>query len=340
MKPLKLKEITGAVNGNLLTGNPDKLINDISTDTRTMKEGDLFIALIGDNFDGHDFVKKAIEKGASGVIIDRKIKISKDIAQILVDNTTRALQDLSRYYRNLFNDIKIIGITGSAGKTTTKDMVAEVLKQKFKILKTEENLNNYIGVPLTLLSLNGDEDFAVIEMGMNQKGEISLLSRIANPEIGIITNVGPAHLKNFETVSDIAREKKQLISNLSPRGTVLLNYDNKYTKKMKKEIKGKKLIFFGLSDKADIYADNIANYSEDLSISFRVKYNRENYNLKLNKPGIHNIYNVLPAIAIARDEGISWEQIEKALDSVELSSLRLEIKEKKVRSVITKSNLP
>ncbi|MFW5998590.1 MAG: UDP-N-acetylmuramoyl-tripeptide--D-alanyl-D-alanine ligase [Halanaerobiaceae bacterium] len=323
MKSFKIKEIARAVKGELVQGNPDKIINNISTDTRTMNQGDLFVALIGENFDGHNFIEDAAKNAAGGIITDRIVDIKDKIPLILVEDTTTALQDIAKYYRSINKDIKIIGITGSAGKTTTKDIVAEVLRQKFTVLKTEENLNNYIGVPLTILSLTGKEDFGVIEMGMNQKGEIKLLSEIASPQIGIVTNVGPAHLAYFDSVKEIAQEKRELITSLPKEGKAILNYDNKYTKNMKNYFKGDALTYFGLSPEADIYAENINNDDENNSIYFTVNYADEKYTLRLSKPGIHNVYNVLPAIIIAKEYGMKWEQIQKGLDKVKLSSLRM-----------------
>lgn len=197
MKNISLKEIKKAASADLIRGKLNKNIKKIKIDSRKIETGDLFIAIIGENQDGHNFVESAVENGASAVIVDRVIVLPDEITALKVEDTTTALQDIAHYCRSRQLDLKVIAVTGSAGKTTTKDMTASVLSQKFSTLKTEGNYNNHIGLPLTLLNLDGSEDFAVLEMGMSGFGEIALLSEISSPDAGIITNVGAAHLEQL-----------------------------------------------------------------------------------------------------------------------------------------------
>jgi UDP-N-acetylmuramoyl-tripeptide--D-alanyl-D-alanine ligase len=329
MRTLKIEEIRDAVSGKIIQGDPKKEINKICIDSRKISAGDLFIGIIGERFDGHIFINDAVKKGTKAIIVDRSIKAYPGVAIILVKDTTKALQDLSHYYRLSFNNLKIIAVTGSAGKTTTKDMIASILKTQFKVLKTQGNLNNYYGLPLSLLSLNGNEDIAVLEMGMSQLGEIKLLTEISLPEIGVITNVGPTHLEYLKTVNNVAQGKRELIEGLPENGIALLNFDNKYVREMENYFQGKKLIYYGLDNDADIYAENIEIDEQKRLTTFKVHYLNDEEDILIERPGLYNVYNALPAIAIARELGVYWENIKNALRNIELSSLRFDIKEMK-----------
>lgn len=326
MLPLSINEIKDAVSGKLLQGNGSDKIEEISIDSRTLASGSLFIAIIGEKFDGHSFVKDAVKKGAEAVIVDRPQELPSDISVIMVDDTTTALQDVAHYYRKKFKNLDVIGITGSTGKTTTKDIMAGVLAQKYNILKTGGNLNNDYGLPLSLLKLTGEEEIAVLEMGMSALGEIKKLAKIAEPQIGVITNVGPTHLQNLKTTANVARGKRELIENLPEGGTAVLNYDNKYVRKMKNNFRGRKVIYYGFNKKADIFAFDIKFINNNRSLSFKIKYEDDIIKFRLNKPGQHNIYNALPAIVIGRQYNLSWKQIRDGLINPELSSLRMDIK--------------
>jgi len=331
VKTLLVEDILQAVEGRLLQGNDRTEIKGVSTDTRTLRPGELFIALIGDNFDGHSFITEALDKGAGGLIVDRKIDLESGsrIPVIMVSDTTRALQDLAAFYRRSLSRLNVIGITGSVGKTTTKDLLASVLSRKYKVLKTEKNLNNHIGVPLNLLRLKGNEDFAVLEMGMNQKGEIRRLAEIAAPDIGVITNVGPVHLENLETVANVAREKSELVRALPEDGMVVLNYDDHYVKKMKHHFAGSEVLFFSLENRTtSVYADNISYSDQRRAMEFTVHYSDGlSQNCRLTKPGYHNVYNALPACILGRKVGLDAEEIESGLLYCSYTSLRMEFVE-------------
>ena len=328
MEKLSIKEIRKAVEGKIVQGNPGAVIESVCIDSRKLKPDDMFFAIIGEHFDGHSFLDEAVNKGAKALVVDRSVKAYPGISIIRVKDTTKALQNLAHYNRMRYNNLKVIGVTGSVGKTTTKDMISWVLKHKYKVLKSKGNYNNHYGLPLSLLSMNGKEEIAVLEMAMSNLGEIKELSNIAKPEIGVVTNVGPAHLKNLDNVANVAEAKKELIESLPENGIALLNYDNKYVREMNEAFKGEKVVYYGLDQEADIYADKIITDEKNKNIKFDVHYKDKKTEIILNKPGRHNIYNALSAIAIAREFDIEWDIIKESFRDLNFSSLRLDIKEK------------
>ncbi len=240
MKPILIEEIIKAVNG-IINKNIDTtkiFIENISIDTRTIKEGDLFIAIAGENFDGHNFIENAFEKGAKACISEKNIETEGIL--IKVEDTKKALKDLAKYYRNLFK-IPIVAITGSTGKTTTKDIVASVLAQKYNVLKTEGNFNNEIGLPLTIFRMNEKTEVAVLEMGMNHFGEIHNLSEIAQHNIGIITNIGVSHIENLGSRKGILRAKYEIFDFANEDCLKILNLDDDMLAPLKIEEEGKKI---------------------------------------------------------------------------------------------------
>ncbi|OGC08023.1 hypothetical protein A2230_06210 [candidate division WOR-1 bacterium RIFOXYA2_FULL_36_21] len=297
-----IEEILKAANGKLLNGNLNQKINSISTDTREIKKGDAFLALKGPKFDGHNFLDKAIKKGAAALIVSKSFS-TKKAAVIKVKNTLKAIQDIAHYHRMKF-DIPVICVTGSAGKTTTKDMIASVLSQELNTLKTKENFNNEIGVPLTLLNLRSEHKAAVIEMGMQKKGEIKELAAITAPTIAVITNIGEAHLKYFKNKKEIAKTKSEIFSFLKPGNTAILPEDDKYFKYMKKAIpKGVNIITFGRN-----------SLKNNITTEIRVRL-----------PGNHNLLNALVAVKIAKLLKVNDSSIIKGLRKFKPSSKRMEI---------------
>ncbi|MFW5985371.1 MAG: UDP-N-acetylmuramoyl-tripeptide--D-alanyl-D-alanine ligase [Halanaerobiaceae bacterium] len=339
MPSLTTEKVLEAVAGDLIQGPRDVNFQGVSIDSRTIEPGELFVAIIGENFDGHSFVEDALNKGARGVIVDRKLALETKKPMIRVSDTTLALQELAHYYRGLFPELKVIGVTGSAGKTTTKDLLASVLKEKYNVLKTEENLNNHYGLPLTLFNLKGQEDFAVLEMGMSARGEIRRLAEIARPDIGIVTNVGSAHLETLKTKENVARAKSELIQELPEDGLAVLNYDDQYVSEMKNQFSGKDVLFFSLEDKrADIYACDFNHETDrEPGISFTVIEDNKKERYQLTKPGLHNVYNALPACALGSEFGLSAAQIRAGLLKCDYSSLRMEFIEKKDYLIINDS---
>lgn len=327
MQKLSLEKIIKYSGAELLQGDRNKIIEEIVIDSREVKDNYLFIAVIGENQDGHLYLEEAVKNGAEAVIVDRKIDSQildeSGISVLKVNDTTRALQDIAHNYRKSFADLKVIAVTGSAGKTTTKDLIFSVLNQKFNCLKTEGNYNNHIGLPLTLLRLTADKEFAVLEMGMSALGEIELLAKIAEPDFGIVTNVAAAHLEQLGSLENIAKAKKELIDQLQKKDTAILNYDNTYTRKMG-ETAESEVLFFGFEEGADIQALDYHFDSEKEYLSFKVKYENQDYTFNFKKAGRHNIYNAVTAIIIAFKIGLTPEEIQKGLLQVEFSANRME----------------
>ena len=293
---------------------------DISTDTRTIEEGHLFVALKGDTFDGHDFIKTAIEKGATGAIVEKGRAVG-GITCIEVDNTLTAYQELSRYHRRRF-DIPVVAVTGSSGKTTTKDMVAAVLGAQFNVLKTEKNFNNEIGLPKTLLKLTADHEACVVEMGMRGLGQIEELALVAEPTIGIITNVGTSHIELLGSQAAIAEAKAELISNLGDDGIAILNEDDPYVRDMASLTNGK-IVTYGIDSNATVVGYQL-RYKRD-GIKFTCKCYDEIFDIFLPMIGIHNVYDALAAVAAARVLGVKSVKIKKALGDFIGTPMRQEI---------------
>ncbi|MCX5749098.1 MAG: UDP-N-acetylmuramoyl-tripeptide--D-alanyl-D-alanine ligase [Candidatus Saganbacteria bacterium] len=317
-----LKEILKAVKGRTSCKN-NITFTGISTDTRTIKKGSLFIALIGDTHDGHNFINEAFRKGASAAIVSRPVnKIPRGKITIKVFDALKALQDIAHFHRNKFK-AKIIAVTGSSGKTTTKDMISSVLSQAGTTLKTKENLNNEIGVPLTLLMLAKKHRFAVIEMGMQGLGEIGFLSKITSPDIAVITNTGKAHLGKLKTRKNIAKAKAEVLGYLSKTGRAILNRDDDYFDLMKRSCGKRRIVTFGIKKRADMTAENIKDDGTAVSFDLVNKDGRNKIVLPL--PGKHNVYNALSAIAAAKVLGISEDKIKAGLLNFRPSGKRMAI---------------
>lgn len=304
MAKFLLKEVLSATGGNS-SGDPMISFNSISTDTRTIQPGSLFIALLGEKFDGHHYIEDAVKNGAVGVIISRKdITVPNGTIDITVADTKRAFQDLARFHRQRFS-VPLIAITGSNGKTTTKDMTAAVLSSRLSVLKTLANFNNEIGLPQTLLNLRSDHQAAVVEMGMRGKGEIQVLADIALPTIGVVTTVSETHIELLGSVENIADAKAELVSSIPDSGTVILNGDNILVREMAKKTHAK-IVFFGMND-ADITATDIVQ--TEAGISFDCCWKTQRFRVNLATFGRHNIYNALAAIAVGRELGLTPNEI-------------------------------
>ena len=230
MHPLKCEEILKAASGRLVRGDSGTVFTGVSTDSRKTAHGDLFVPIKGERFDGHDFIDDAFKAGARGSLTHKEIArensgVITGGVIIEVDNTLRALGAIAGYYRSKF-DLPVVAVTGSVGKTSTKDMIACVLSEKFKVLRTEGNFNNEIGLPLTLLNLDRSHTAAVVEMGMNQPNEISRLTRIARPRLAVITNIGSSHIGKLGSKENILKAKLEILEGLAGDGTVILNADD------------------------------------------------------------------------------------------------------------------
>jgi len=274
-----------------------------SIDTRTILPGELFFAVKGERLDGHDYVAAALEKGAIAAVVQKnEMHRYPDEARLLaVDDTLTALQTLATAVRKLWGK-PLVGVTGSAGKTTTKEAIAHVLSSRFHVLKSEGNFNNHFGLPLMLLKLEAEHDVAVIEMGMSHAGEIRALAKIAQPEIGVVTNVAPVHLEFFDSIAGIARAKYELIESLPTSGTAVLNADDEYVSQFGRDFKGK-VIKYGTSGTADVRSENVRTRgAEGSDFDVVVAGGREHARLPL--VGEHNILNALAAISVGLARGL------------------------------------
>jgi len=286
-----------------------------SIDSRTLKPGDLFFAVKGERFDGHDFVDAALAAGAVAAVVrkDQTGRYADPYRLIPVDDPLLALQQLAMAVRKLWGKC-LIGVTGSAGKTTTKEAIAHVLAAKFRVLKSEGNLNNHYGLPLQLLRLEPEHELAVIEMGMNHLGEIAALCKIAEPNLGVVTNVAPVHLGFFSSVAEIARAKYELIASLPRGGVAVLNADDQYVSQFGRDFHGK-VILFGLTHPADVCARNVVERGEQGS-EFDLVRDGETQPVTLPLLGRHNVYNALAAAAVGSQRGLALAQIAGALGTL------------------------
>jgi len=311
-----LGEILAAIKGDLISGPEDLFIEGLSTDSREIKKGDLFLALKGPKYDGHDFVRQAIDKGAAGIVLQRDyaLKIPKDgdRALITVTDTLNALGDLAGWWRHQ-QRVSVAAITGSAGKTTTKEMTAGILGIGASTLKNEGNFNNLVGLPLTLLMLKKDHRKAVLEMGMNRPGEIARLTEIADPDIGLITNVGRAHLEGVGDIRGVARAKVELLEEISPDSHVLLNGDDELLMEVAKPFH-RAVSTYGLGSGNHMKAENISSLGREGS-SFELQHEGGSFAIRLKVPGIQNVRNALAASAIALCMKTPEDQIVQGLKS-------------------------
>lgn len=335
---LNLTEIIKAVNGEILFKNNDGIFNKVSTDTRKIEKDNLFIALKGANFNGNDYAVHAIEKGASIVIVD-EVKFGEDQLYnkgtiIKVKDTKTALGDLARFYRKKLG-IKVVGITGSTGKTSTKDLVAAFLSGKYKVFKTQGNFNNEIGLPLMIFELSKDYDIAVLEMGTSNFGEINRLASIALPDVAAVTNIGVAHIEYLKSRENILKEKMCIADFFENKNSLVVNCENDMLQTLNVSNKFN-LEKVGYNENYDSYAKNIELTGENTSFDVFTKDNKS-YRFTLNMIGEHNVLNALIGIQIAKDFGLSFEEMEKGLENFNATSMRLEFIKKDNFTIINDS---
>jgi len=326
---LKIKDILEATKGKLIIGNENLECSKFLRDTREINGGEIYIGLVGEKSNGGEFFEQAFENGADGVIL-QNIEISdeqqekyKDKVIIIVNDTLDALQKIAQMKRDLYKeDFPIVAVTGSVGKTSTKDIIANVLSQRYKTLKTEGNYNNHIGVPLTLLRLE-DHEAAVVEMGMNHFGEISLLTNIAKPTLCVISNIGTAHIGNLGSRENILKAKLEILEGNKEK-EIIINNDNdllhKFNNEKTEEINA---ITFGIEEKSEVYATNIEEKEE--SSKFVCHIEDEEFEVEVPVAGIHFVYNALCAAAVGRKLGLTNEQIKKGIETFELTKKRMDI---------------
>ncbi|EHK2356124.1 MAG: UDP-N-acetylmuramoyl-tripeptide--D-alanyl-D-alanine ligase [Clostridium perfringens] len=333
MLELNLQEIVKATKGALLKEADVKEIKAVSTDTRKIEEGTMFIALKGENFNGNNYVLEAFNKGAKIAIVD-EVKcdlneLKEDVALIKVENTGRALMDLAKFYREKLG-LKVVGITGSAGKTSTKDLVAAVLSDKYKVFKTKGNFNNEIGLPLMILELDSTYDVAILEMGMRGLGQIKELAEIASPDLGIITNIGISHIEILKTRENILKAKMEIATFFDKNNTLVVCGNDDFLGALPEA--EYKIVKTGVGENFKIGAKNIA--LEELSSKFTVYDGEKEEEFSLDMPGEHNISNLMLGIAIAKELGVSFEEMKRGLKNIEATSMRLELIKKDGFSIL------
>lgn len=327
MKDILVKDIIKICDAKLLYGNENIICDKFNKDTRQIESGDTYIAIKGENFNGNLFYEEAILKGAKVCILEEdcidieKIKQYTDIAIILVNNTIEAIQKLASYKRSMY-DIPVIAVTGSVGKTSTKDIIASVMSAKYKTLKTEGNLNNHIGLPLTLLKLK-DHEAVVVEMGMSHFGEIETLSKIAKPTMCVITNVGTSHIGNLGSRENILKAKLEILEGMKENGTLIINNDNDLLNAWQKQNYKYNVITYGIENDSNIVAKNIKIDITNSTYDTYINDKKEQVYVPVS--GKHFIYNSLCAICVGINNGIEIDRIIKGIKEFELTKNRMDI---------------
>ncbi len=314
-----ITRVAEAVHGKCQNCNEDMMITSVSTDTRTIETGALFIALVGERFDGHKFVEKAIEQGAACCVVNEGALVPDGIPTIVVADTQTALRDLAEAYRMAFS-IPVVGITGSVGKTSTKEMIASVLKQSYQTHMTKGNFNNEIGLPLTVFGLEKSHEMLVLEMGMSNFGEIARLTKIAKPDTAVITNIGVSHIEHLGSREGIKQAKFEILEGLPMDGAVILNGDDDLLWGARGEVDYETLYYGIENTNCDLVAYGIETYSN--SSKFLCKIDGEEYDFVISVPGIHHIYNALAAILIGLRYNVPVEDIKKGVQNFAPSGLR------------------
>ena len=319
MQRLSLVEIAQAVDGKLNI-DTNETVDNVCIDTRKITKGCLYVAIKGEKFDGHDFIEKAFKLGAKAVISHKEIKTDKPV--VYVKDTRLAFGALSAYYRSLFS-VFLVGVTGSVGKTSTKEMIYTVMKNHYNVLKTQGNLNNDIGLPRTLLELSDEYQGAVIEMGMSNLGEISYLSKLAKPDMAVITNIGVSHLENLKTRENILKAKLEILDGMKKGSKIILNADNDMLLTVKDKIENAVYIGIDNVEDSDIIAKDIKQKGDDTL--FTIIYGGKEYSAQIPTIGKHNVYNALVAFLVGVEIGMDEEKIIEALLQYENSGMRQQI---------------
>lgn len=312
--------------------DPSKWCLHLSTDTRTLKAGDVFLALRGENFDGHVFLEAAVKKGAQAVILEKSFEgkweerpEAKQVPYVVVKEGLRALGDIAHFWRNQFK-VPVVAITGSNGKTTTRAMTTTLLSRHFRVHGTEGNLNNLIGMPQTLLGLSAHHEMVVLEMGMNHAGEIARLAEIARPTVGLISNVGPVHVEHLGSIENVAKAKGELFQNMDPGGIAMVNVDDEFCSQLAKSAKipVERQISFGIHQPAQVKVEKIevsprstpGNLIQKISIRDSRLEVPEVFDVDLPLPGLHNVYNLVAGVAVGLHLGLNIDEIQLAAKSI------------------------
>ena len=323
MKEMKAADVSRAVDGHLVADG-NIMVRSVSTDSRTLEPGCLFVAIRGERFDGHNYIREALDKGAALVMAEKGASIPDGVPAVLVEDTLKALGRLAEYHRSRF-DIPVVAVTGSVGKTSTKEMIAATLSAKFRVHKTKGNFNNEIGLPLSVLELDDSHQAAVFEMGMRGFGEIDYLSRIVRPDIAIITNIGISHIERLGSRQNILKAKLEIIHWLKDDGHVILNGDDELLSGLRGLLE-QKTLFYGMDESCDVRATDLLSKGEE-GVSFSVRYRNREHRYFVPAPGIHNVQNALAAISTALVLGFDDETIEKGVLEYSGDRMRMNITE-------------
>ena len=318
MSPRRLSQLAAATGGTLQ--GLDREFGRVIQDSRVLKAGELFVAIQGEHFDGHEFVPQAGKLGAAGALVQRRVE--SPLSQVVVPDTRRALGRYAASWRRQFA-LPLVGVTGSSGKTTLKEMIASILRQRGATLATRGNMNNDLGLPLTLLELDTSCRYAVIEMGTNQPGEIGYLAELAAPTVGVITNAGPAHLEFLKDVAGVAKEKGALYTHLAPDGTAVINADDAYASLWREMAGRRRIVSFGFSEQADFHPLPGVLEPSDGSWQFHLKCPKGEVDIRVSLPGRHNVANALAAAATAMAAGASLEDVRTGLAQAPATAGRL-----------------
>ncbi|CAL4321072.1 UDP-N-acetylmuramoyl-tripeptide--D-alanyl-D-alanine ligase [Buchnera aphidicola (Neophyllaphis podocarpi)] len=319
MIKISLNKIAKITSGKIIN-NIYTEIDNIIINSKKITLGSLFIALVGNNFNAHHFINEAIIKGAQGLLIEKEVQYN--IPQILVTNTSKALEEIASWLRKTTN-VTLIALTGSSGKTSVKEITAKILKKKGKTIFTPKNLNNKIGVSITLLKLKEHHKYAVIEVGANNPGEIKYINKIIKPNIVLINNIHYAHLKGFKSINGVAKAKQEIFSNLDEKGIIIINSDSNKWKIWNKSIKDKKVLCFSIKRKADFFADNI--YISTKGLKFNLNTRKNKIPIKVPLLGTHNISNILAATAIVSCMNLPLKKIKNTITKLKQITGRLKI---------------
>ncbi len=323
MAMLQVRGLVAATKGTLIAGEPDRGVGSFSTDTRTLRPGDLFIALRGKNFDGHVFLSQAVARGAAGCVVSSpaRIPLPPGFVVIQVEETQWALGQIAVLWRRQY-PIRVVAITGSNGKTTTKEMAGSIVRQRYRALVSSGNLNNLIGVPLTLFQVHEEHQVVVLELGMNARGEIHRLAEMVEPDVGVITNIGEAHLEFLGSVEEVAEAKGELLPFLTGDRVTVLNRDDPYFNTLCPRVRGA-LVTFGLGPKADVRAERI-RMGRDGRTHFTLCAGGNRRPVHLNVPGRVNVCNALAAAAVGRGLGLDLEIIAAGLEQAPAAAMRMQ----------------
>lgn len=332
MKNLTLANIAGACGGTYVGSEADKSreVQEITTDSRQAKEGSLFVAIVGERVDAHRFIPAVYEQGALCVLCEKAPEDPKG-AYILVDSSLQAVKDIAEFYRQQL-DLKVVGITGSVGKTSTKEIIASVLSEKYKVLKTLGNFNNELGLPLTIFRLREEDEVAVLEMGINHFGEMHRLSKVARPDFCVITNIGQCHLEFLGDRDGVLRAKSEIFDFLAEDGKIILNGDDDKLASVV-DVQGKKPTFFGLESQREIHAEQVESLGLK-GVKCRIFVGDESFEVTIPIPGAHMVLNALAATAVGTSMGMTLEQIKRGIEKLESLSGRFHIIEKNGITVV------